>query len=105
MCVYVAEVFWQQNLGYMQPRDLDDIMNGIVKDKLGVIPEGVVWGGIVTCCFALLQQLGLCHSPPVNPFSNFFAKIRTLFEGLLRYVHEIPPFQFSSDNPKSAVFL
>ncbi|ELT93094.1 hypothetical protein CAPTEDRAFT_53367, partial [Capitella teleta] len=39
-----AEVFYQQNVGYMQPRDLDDIMNGIVKDKIGIVPEDLVWG-------------------------------------------------------------
>ena len=43
-CV-ISEEFWQQNLGYMQERNLDDIMNGIVKEKLGIIPEDLVWGG------------------------------------------------------------
>lgn len=25
--------------------DLDDIMNGIIRDKLEIIPEDVIWGG------------------------------------------------------------
>lgn len=33
----------------MQTRDLDDIMNGIVKEKLGIIPEDLIWGGILFC--------------------------------------------------------
>ena len=32
-------------LGPMENWDLDQLMNGPIKQKLGIIPENVTWGG------------------------------------------------------------
>ena len=45
LTLYCTEEFWDINLGGMQRDALDDIMNGIIKEKLGIIPENVTWGG------------------------------------------------------------
>ena len=46
---YICDAVGMTGLYRPSPRagdPLDDLMNGPIREKLGVIPENVVWGGI-----------------------------------------------------------
>ena len=43
--VDILEQLYRTHVGRFQLGDLNSLMNGVIKTKLGVIPAGVSWGG------------------------------------------------------------
>ena len=41
---HLGHLYWQ-HVGRLQPQSLSDFMNGPVRNKLGIIPDDVTWGG------------------------------------------------------------